>query len=282
MQEKVFLFSVDLEDVRLMVPDGRRYTPAVPRTTHLYLNWLQKHKARCTFFVVGQVAEQYPELIKEIVSEGHEIALHTFAHIPLTEQQPQTFAADLQRNLQSLRACGVNTVYGFRAPTFSLTRQSSWAYDVLHQAGIRYSTSVYPAANPLFGWPEANPQPHRLPIGIIEIPMTLAKVGPLCLAFGGGVYFRVLPMPLISYFANRFAGTGKPVLGYFHPYDADTQQERFMHPGLHNNPWMNRLMYVGRSRLFEKLDRLMHQGFRIQTYQSYITSNLHHLQAEPK
>lgn len=271
-----FLFSIDLEDVRTLIPDGDQYAERVPAMTHQYLQWLERHDARCTFFVVGETAARYPDLIKRIVAAGHEVGCHTYEHTPLTELDATSFRADTQRTIDELIACGAPRPTGFRAPTFSLTARTSWAHDVLAELGFTYSSSVLPAPNPLFGWPEFGPEPRRLDSGLVEIPMTIGRVGPLAVPPGGGVYFRALPHILVRR-ARTTMPPNRPLLGYFHPYDIDVEQERFMHPGIDGSHIYNSLMYRGRSEVFHRLDRLMAEGYTITTYQQYLDSerNLH-------
>lgn len=264
--KKYYLFSVDLEDVRDMVPNGNQYTAAVVKNTTRYLNWLQKHNAKATFFTVGRTAIANPGLIKEIIAQGHEIACHSHNHHHLTQQSPAEFKADLTENLAALHSCGASNIIGFRAPTFSLTEKSKWAYGGLKELGFQYSTSVLPHSNPLFGW--KNFGGEQWVDGIYEIPMNIGG-SPLTVPFGGGVYFRALPGFVLKSLFNATAKQGKPVLGYFHPYDVDVEQERFMHPHLNNNPVLNQLMYLNRSKVFNKLDKLMDEGFSIIRYDEY-------------
>lgn len=270
--DKTFLFSIDLEDVRLWMDNGLQYQPRVVPNTRRYLNWLKSHQVQCTFFVVGEVARLYPELIQEIIANGHEIALHSDRHIPVAHQQPDAFKQDLEANLEALHKAGANTIVGYRAPIFSIVRESSWAYPILASYGIRYSSSVLPAKSPLFGWPEFGSTAREV-AGVLELPMSVSSFGPLTIPTAGGVYFRVFPWLLLKRAIQLHASSGTPLLSYFHPYDLDTEQERFMHPGIHNNPFFNYLMYMNRKGLLPRLDRIIKSGWHIQTYRSFIHHN---------
>lgn len=262
----VYLFSVDLEDVRTMIPDGMKYKEAVPRCTQLYLNWLDEIKSKATFFVVGETALAYPQLIKEIHERGHELACHTFSHIHLTALTPETFELDLIKNKEAIQNIVDVELKGFRAPTYSLIKNTSWAYDVLKKLGFTYSSSVLPAKNPLFGWPKFGEA--KWIKGVYELPITLSPF--LQTPFGGGVYFRVLPFFLMNRWFSAFAKNKKEVLGYFHPYDIDLLQEKFMHPHLNNNLFYNQLMYFNRSNVFHRLNRILKTGFEIMRYDVYL------------
>lgn len=286
----LFMFSIDLEDVRTMIPNGECYRPRVPAMTHLYLNFLRKHNAKCTFFIVGRTALENRSLIAEIISEGHEIACHTHTHQPLTEMTPDTFRDDLKQNIQALTDCGAKSITGFRAPTFSLVKATAWAYDVMAQQGIEYSSSVLPAKNPLFGWEEFGTAPRQVEngkvgiarddsgaggaSGVVEIPMTLLTSRFLTAPFGGGVYFRALPWPVISRCFRRHNVRSSAVLSYFHPYDIDTEQERFMHPGIKNSRFYNWLMYRNRAAVFTRLERVLAMGYKIDTYSNFVQSRI--------
>lgn len=250
------LLSIDLEDVRDQVDDGSQYKEAVPGNTHQYLEFLQSKNARATFFVVGNVARKYPSLINEIISEGHEIACHSDKHTQINKQTPEEFSEDIKRNLGSLCDAGAKNVLGYRAPTFSLTESTQWAYKILRKAGLKYSSSVLPAANPLYGWKEFGVDPKPVD-GILEIPITLHTIPFLRVPMAGGVYFRIIPSMLINYSARQHMRNGTPITTYLHPYDIDTGQERFMHPDLDNKAYLNYLMYVNRSGVFSKLEKLI-------------------------
>lgn len=270
-----YLFSVDVEDARLMIPDGERFRPRVEPMTQRYLDWLDRHGFSATFFVVGDVARRHPDLVREIARRGHEIGSHSNRHIPLDKQSPDEFRRDVSECLEALARCDAGPVTGYRAPTFSLTRTTSWAYDILAGLGIQYSSSVLPAPNPLYGWPEFGPAARRMPSGVLEIPMTLGRVGPLRVPIGGGVYFRALPFWLIA----RAIGRGAPddaVTGYFHPYDIDEDQERYMHAGINDNRFYHWLMFFNRKSVFGRLDRLIESGHRVETYASY-AARVHHV-----
>ncbi len=264
-----FLFSVDLEDVRDMIPGGAACREAVPESTLRYLDWLDLQRASCTFFVVGRVASSYPDLIREIIRRGHEVACHTQSHRHLQDLGEAGLRFELERNIESLGKCGAGRIRGFRAPTFSLTESTRWAYGILRAMGFNYSSSVLPARSPLFGWPGFGGE--RVIEGVREIPVSVGP-RPLAVPFAGGVYLRCLPRPILGRLVDRAARQGGPLVGYVHPYDIDTKQERFVHPHLGGNRLLNRLMYVNRDRVFQRLDDVIRRGFTIVTYRHYAAS----------
>ena len=263
----VYLFSVDLEDVRSLIPDGRKYKEAVPRCTRLYLDWLDEIQSKATFFVVGETADSYPDLIREIYERGHELACHTYAHGLIFEQTPEGFEADLIRNKEAILKTVDVPLRGFRAPMHSLIERTKWVYPVLKNHGFVYSSSVVPSDYPFPGWPgfyEAQWQE-----GIYEMPLQVASRF-LKIPFGGGVYFRLLPLWLNAWLMNARKDANGSVISYFHPYDVDTEQEPFMHPNLNNSAFLNRLMYINRSRVIDRLHQLVRKGWIVQPYSTFL------------
>jgi polysaccharide deacetylase family protein (PEP-CTERM system associated) len=269
------LLSIDLEDVRDWVKDGYSYREGVVENTRNYLNQFRHWGVKATFFVVGSVARRYPQLIGEIVEAGHELACHGDVHLQLDKLDPQKFRDDLQKNVTALQNAGGKNIQGFRAPTFSLTERTAWAHEVLADLGFTYSSSVLPAKNPLYGWPSFGENARKMDKGLWELPVTVHGIPGLPVPVAGGVYFRVLPFLLTRWAIRRKLNTGQPVVTYFHPYDIDTKQEKFMHPDLGDKKYLNMLMYIGRAKVLKRLDCL-HKSFPFQTYGEYVN----HLQAE--
>ncbi len=256
MSEKNLLLGIDLEDVRDQIPDGTRYEDRMQVNVDRILTFLRAKNAFATFFTVGSVARRLPDLLREIAAQGHEIAAHGDVHTQLTRLNPESFSEDLARNLEALYDAGAPRVKGFRAPTFSLTQSTRWAHKLLADAGLRYSSSVLPAKNPLFGWPEFGQASRRLPEGIVEIPITLHRSPLPKVPLAGGVYLRVLPFFLTRMSFSRVRAA-EPITTYIHPYDVDTEQERFMHPDLNGSRFMNQLMYIGRDSILSRLGALI-------------------------
>lgn len=272
-QQNNYLFSVDLEDIRLRLHAPEKYKERVPQNTQLYLDWLKKYNANCTFFVTGDVATIYPDLIKKIVDAGHEIGCHTYDHKPIDKQTPKEFKTDLEKNILALQKAGAKDIQGFRAPIFSLTKKTAWAYNVLAELGFQYSSSVLPAKNPLYGWDSFGFKLKQINEKIVEIPLTVGKFGFLVIPPIGGVYFRVLPKLFVQYIAKQNLKKNLPLVGYLHPYDIDTKQERYMNPGIDNSKFYNFLLYFNRKNVFHRLDSIMKLGFQICTYKEYLFNN---------
>ncbi|HYW17050.1 MAG TPA: polysaccharide deacetylase family protein [Allosphingosinicella sp.] len=261
-----YLFSVDVEDPRLDLPDGERLPPRVPALVASYLDFLRRHGGTGTFFFVGEVARRHPELVARIVAEGHEIGCHSDAHIPLDRLGSARFRDDVLRNLDSLRSAGAGEVAGYRAPCFSLTAQTGWAYAILAELGFAYSSSVLPARSPLYGNPEFGTGP-RLIEGVVELPVTLTPFRMLPVPVGG-LYFRVLPKPVLRRALAARLRRGEAVASYHHPYDIDTEQS-FTHSGFRRWSPFDLLMRANRGAVLPRLEMAASMGFHFAGYRDH-------------
>jgi len=245
-------FSLDLEDHRADRTEPGRY----PQVTRQILDFLDEAGVRGTVFTVGEVAEEEPDLVREVARHGHEIAFHSYHHRPLTQETRERFAAETRVGKAMLEDLTGRAVSGFRAPVFSLTNASLWAVDVLHELGFAYSSSVLPARHPLYGLPGAPDTPFRWANGLIEIPVPVARIGPWTLPYLGGIYLRYLPQGIIARLTDR--SPGKALWTYCHPYDFDTE-EPFAR--LRDTPlWASILLWLHRRGSFAKMRALLQQG----------------------
>jgi polysaccharide deacetylase family protein (PEP-CTERM system associated) len=213
-------FTLDLEDHRPQPNSAPRY----PEITYKILDFLSERGVKGTFFVLGEVAERHPELLRRIHQEGHEIGFHTYAHVPLTRETPERFRQQTKDSKALLEDLTGAAVLGFRAPIFSLTAQTLWVLPILQELGFTYSSSVLPLAHPLYGFPGAPQNPFRWKDSLLEIPVPVARIGPASLPFLGGVYMRYLPeFLLIRLLRQRRETDG--LWTYCHPYDFDPEEQ---------------------------------------------------------
>jgi polysaccharide deacetylase family protein (PEP-CTERM system associated) len=241
-------FTLDLEDHRPDDAAELRY-PSVTRTI---LGHLAERNIAGTFFVVGVVAQAAPELVREIAAAGHEVALHGWEHIPLVEHTPESMRTDVTRGKAFLEDLIGQAVVGYRAPTFSLVASTTWATDVLTEAGFTYSSSVLPTHNPLYGYPGAPGDPFMWPSGLAELPVPIAGAGRARVPYLGGTYLRLIPSAAIRRAHDR--GGRRVPWTYMHPYDIDTAEKYWKVP---DAGWLSPLLWVGRRGVLAKLDRLL-------------------------
>lgn len=246
-------FTMDVEDPRPNNTLEQRYSSV----THQVLDFLQELGIKGTFFCVGEIARESPCLIKEISNRGHEVALHSLAHTPLVLQEPKVFREEtiLAKNL--LEDITQQSVIGYRAPIFSLTKKSRWATEVLSELGFAYSSSVLPAANPLFGYPEAPSHPFQWPSGLIEIPAPIAFLGGMKMPYLGGIYLRYLPTMLIkSQITKTKLNNG--LWCYCHPYDFDDKQPFYQMKGA--STLVSVLLWLNRKGSYNKIKRVFKES----------------------
>lgn len=198
-------------------------------STNRVLDIFGEHQIKATFFTLGWVAERFPELIRRIVNEGHELACHGYSHIRVTEQSPTEFRADIEKSKALLEQIGGVAVRGYRAASYSIGRNNLWALAELEQAGFQYSSSIYPVRHDLYGMPEA-PRfayyPDNAP-GLLEIPVSTVRFGDNNYPAGGGGYFRLMPYWLARSLIRRInQHDQQPALFYFHPWEIDPNQPR--------------------------------------------------------
>jgi polysaccharide deacetylase family protein (PEP-CTERM system associated) len=194
------------------------------------LDLFAREGAHGTFFTLGWVARRHPALIKRIVAEGHELACHGDAHRMITQMSPEAFRDDVTVAKKTLEDIAGVAVDGYRAPTFSVVRETLWALDVLRDVGFRYDASVFPIRHDRYGIPDAPRWPHRITegsgAGLAEFPSSTLRVLGRNLPVGGGGYLRLLPMEYTRRALRRLTREG-PAMVYLHPWEIDAQQPRF-------------------------------------------------------
>lgn len=201
----------------------------VQNNTERILDVFTQHNVKATFFTLGWVAERYPELVKRIVNEGHELASHGYEHIRVTEQTPVQFRADVRKTKKLLEDIGGIEIQGYRAASYSIGRDNLWALDILAEEGHKYSSSIYPVKHDLYGMPEA-PRFAYHPIegrDFKEIPISTLKIGNKNYPCGGGGFFRLYPYFISRWAFNRINNTEQQAgIFYFHPWEIDAEQPR--------------------------------------------------------
>jgi len=262
------ILSFDLEhwhSATLLSPSLDDPADHITESVEIVLDLLRRHDVSATFFVVGRVAEEYPELVDRVRSEGHEIGSHGHTHTPLFELTPAEFETELERASGAIeRATGVEPD-GFRAPNFSVTRETEWAFDVLESAGFRYDSSVFPVKTPMYGVGDAPTRPYSIPVddpfrvgptdgefrSLVESPLA-AIDSVVRLPIGGGFYGRVLPGRVMKWGIARLNRRGIPANLYFHPWEFNPRIEVES-----LQPHKRFVSFYGVDRLRSKVDGLL-------------------------
>ena len=227
--------TIDVEDyfhVSAFVPYIERSTwdsqvHRIERNIDNILEILDLADTRATFFTLGWIAERYPQIVRLIVAQGHELASHGYAHDRATELEPGAFSADVVLAKAILEDVAGIAISGYRAPSFSIGHTNQWAYECLAEAGYRYSSSTYPIAHDHYGNPDGQRFAHDVGAGFIEIPVTTARLLRKNWPAGGGGYFRLMPYAVSRWLIQRVnADDGEAAIFYFHPWEIDPEQPR--------------------------------------------------------
>jgi len=229
--------SIDVEDyfqVSAFAPHIRRedwdsLPCRVERNVDVILGLLDEAEAKATFFTLGWIAERYPQVVRSIVDNGHELASHGYGHQRASDLTPEQFRDDITRAKSILEDLGGVAVRGYRAPSFSINRNNWWAVEELENAGYEYSSSIYPVKHDHYGMPDAPRFPNRPngESGILELPPTTLPLFGRNLPAAGGGWFRLLPYELSRWMLNRVhAQDQSPCMFYFHPWELDPGQPR--------------------------------------------------------
>ena len=230
-----FALSVDVEDyfqvwafsdiVSRRSWDG--FSPRVGDNTRRCLDLFDQHGAKGTFFTLGWVAERDPELVREIVNRGHELASHGYDHTKVTAQTRIAFSADVKNTKALLEDLSGQEVKGYRAAGFSIGRDTPWAHEALAEAGHVYSSSTHPISHDHYGDASAPQSPFETSAGIIEAPVATTSLFGKRVSAAGGGWFRAAPLAVSKMLLEKAASslTG-PVIFYFHPWEIDPDQPR--------------------------------------------------------
>lgn len=199
--------------------------------TYKILQLFEQYNIMATFFVLGWVAERYPNLVRDIVKGNHELASHGYWHQRVHTLNPNEFRKDVLKSKQLLEDLSGIEVKGYRAPSYSINYRNQWAMNILEELGFVYSSSVYPIKHDIYGWPTA---PRFMftstPGGFIEIPISTYKLGQKNIPCGGGGYFRLFPYQLSKYTIQQVNEKDKRAcVFYFHPWEIDPNQPRQQH-----------------------------------------------------
>lgn len=240
-------------------------TDCVERSVRTVLDLLDRHDVTATFFIVGELAETYPDLVRRIADHGHELGSHGYVHKPITGLTPEEFIDNLEQTKRAIERVADVRPVGYRAPNFSVIRQNSWVFRILESHGFEYDSSVFPRNMTLYGVADAPVRPYHVSFGapfcslsderkrsdLVEFPVSVLDL-PLRVPIPGGFYARVFPLPVLKYGIRRLNERGVPANLYFHPWEIEP-------PASYRDlPTVKKLLsFYGTDRLTEKLEELL-------------------------
>lgn len=222
-------------------------------SVELLLGLFEQHQLRATFFVLGDLAEKRPEVIRTIAQAGHELGSHGYSHRPVHRLTPEEFKSELEHSTMLIQEASGQAVSGFRAPYFSIDQRCLWAFEVLADMRFEYDSSVFPLRTILYGFPGASRFPyHPLPgAHLVEYPVSTVRLAGLTLPAAGGFYFRVYPYSFIRWSLRSLEKQRQSGVLYMHPWEFDLQQPRIP------VTWRERIThFAGRSSWADKLGKL--------------------------
>lgn len=279
-------FTVDVEDYfqvtgfEQSIPRSSwsSYPSRVVPNTQRLLELLARKNVKGTFFILGWVADHYPDLVKEIQRSGHEIGSHSYWHRLIYTLSPEEFRADLRQSKTAIENAAGVPVTSFRAPSFSITQKSLWALDILAEEGFTCDSSIVPARHDRYGIPGAECGLHEVPLAagtLREFPPSVAQVAGFHVPVGGGGFFRLYPWAMTCMLQRQVQRAGRPLMFYVHPWEIDPDQ-----PPIKSASGMCRFRhYVNLSTTYPKLERLL-DTFRFGTVSEAVAAHYSTFAAE--
>jgi polysaccharide deacetylase family protein (PEP-CTERM system associated) len=270
------IFSIDVEDWFNLSGTGLEPAPSewdrlesrVERNFRSLLELLAEAGSTATCFFIGYFGKRFPHLVHEAIAAGHEIASHSYFHRLVYQMTPDEFYQDALASRKLLEDISGRAVCGFRAPAFSVTRNTPWFFDRLAEAGYRYDSSVFPARHQTGGLAASRFEPYNVETAagtIAEFPITVVRVlaSPMCF-FGGG-YLRMFPYRLMRAMGRRALNEGRPIVFYIHPREIDPD-----HPRMPLSLRRKFTCYVNLRSARRKVERIL-RDFPVTSFDSYMT-----------
>ena len=270
-------FWYNSEFLKKYLPNNQeRLKDYVPEAIFPLLELLKKFNIKATFFVLGKVAEKYPEIIKKISSEGHEIASHGYSHRTLNSLDQEEFEKEIRLSVELLEKITGKKPIGFRAPDFTLSNKTKWVLEILGKYGFKYDSSIFPFKTQLYGSLKAPLGIYKISkenvfevdnnSKITEFPLAVYKKAKIRIPVGGGFYFRFIPFLLYKIFLKSVQKE-RPIVLYIHPHEL----YNFI-PDIKAPFWKIKLKYWKVNKSLEKLERLL-RSFKFTSVENYINEN---------
>jgi len=206
------------------------YQSRVMRNTERILKLLEKLETKATFFILGILAEKFPALVQEINDAGHEVASHGYHHLEIGKHTKESFREDLIKSMDVLQSITGKPVLGYRAPGFSIMRETLWAIDILVEQKIQYDCSIFPIHHPRYGIPAAPRVGYRIRPQLIELPPSTVRIFGENFAVAGGAYLRFLPYRFLRNAVHGLNKQGIAANSYLHVWEIDPEQPKLKLP----------------------------------------------------
>lgn len=259
------ILTVDVEDYFMVsafadmvkFEDWHRYESRIEKNTLKVLDLLDGYGVKATFFTLGWIAEHHPKVVIEIQHRGHELACHGYNHRLIYNLCPDEFRRDLRKSKQLIEDITGEPVKGFRAASYSITKKSLWALDILAEEGFAYDSSIFPIYHDIYGYPEFNRFSVKVSNNrgesILEIPLSTVRVFGRNIPIAGGGYLRFAPVRLVEWAINSLnKKEAQPAVIYFHPWEVDPEQ-----PKLNGGRISSFRHYTNIAKTIPKLRRLL-------------------------
>ena len=248
-------FQVSAFESHIDRADWDHHECRVEQNVDRILSLFDQYDVKATFFTLGWLAERYPEMVRRIVDQGHELASHGWDHRRVTSLTPDEFRQDIERSKSILESVSGHKIVGYRAPSYSIGESNLWALDILHEQGFEYSSSIVPIKHDHYGMPGASRFAHWQSNGqLLEVPVSTTTVMGKNINCGGGGWFRLFPYAFSRWALNRInQDEQQPGIFYFHPWEIDPDQ-----PRINNLGGKTKFRhYLNLSRMYPRLEQLL-------------------------
>jgi len=247
-------------------PEGlsEKFESRIVVNTEKILDLLNRIQTKATFFVLGVIAERFPDLIKKINSDGHEIASHGYMHKEIHKHSKESFREDIRKSISVLRSITGKAPWGYRAPNFSIIPETLWALDILADEGFCYDCSVFPVYHPRYGIPSSPRNPHHIRENLLEFPPSTIRFLGQNFSVAGGAYFRILPLSFTKKAFRMLIQQKQCINFYLHVWELDSEQPKLGIP-----PQRKLLHYYGLDKTQQRFENLL-RSFHFSTIESVL------------
>lgn len=227
--EDYFMVSAFSDVVRY--DDWQNYESRIEKNTSKVLDVFDEHGVKATFFILGWVAKRHPGLVYEIKKRGHELACHSYSHRLAYDLKPDEFREDTRVSKRIIEDASGERIFGYRAPSYSITKDSLWTLDILTEEGFGYDSSIFPIHHDRYGIPEFGRFSTEIETKgagrILEIPLSTVRLFGRNIPIAGGGYMRLFPLRFLQWGIRTInRDESQPAVIYFHPWEIDTGQPR--------------------------------------------------------